>query len=178
MSSNLLTNISINLISQISTSAYTEFYKFTDLDKYEKEANFLRNISYISFSNNTLTSVKFDFKQIYTYMTSLVEIDELVYLTFTSLMFYENKVKCSCDIYDDFKFLVDIYQSKFYVISLFNRKIYKNRCFDEQNQSHNIVEHILKKNFTLFKHCNKENRLKYSVLIIYIFIGYFLIKNL
>lgn len=170
MSSNLLTNLSISSISKVSADSFVEFYKYVYMEKYENEAKFLKNLSYISFTNNTLTSVKFSFELMYTYMTGLVEIDELVYLVLTSIMFYENRVKCSCDIYNDFKFIVDLYQSKFNMINLtlMDRRISKNRCFDEHNKSYNIVKLILSNNLTLFEHCNNGTRPKCSVCLMFI----------
>jgi hypothetical protein len=99
----------------------------------------------IDLSNNVIMYLKLNFEAIYSKLSELKQygnIDNNLLLKFSSVNLYADMIRCDCNIYKDFNFLINgPFANNGYYSYLANSSISNTMCVDK-NVNYNILEEI------------------------------------
>ena len=102
----------------------------------------------INLSNNVIMYLKLNFEGVYSKISELKKygnIENNLFLKFLSVNLYADMIRCDCNIYKDFNFLINgPFTQNFYFSYLANASISNTMCVDK-NINYNIVEEIQSK---------------------------------
>ena len=109
VSKNQLTEINIASVSKSSKNLLKKIFMITEQsDAVKYVANLINQKIkiYTDFSNNSISYVHFNFREIYSVIIDQLPITTNLLLRFVSVDLSSNNIVCNCDLYDDVRFVV------------------------------------------------------------------------
>ena len=170
---NLSTN-SINIITKANAMITSQNYPAYYDSFINTQSAFTYNLN---FSSNMLTTVKFDFSDIYQLFIQVIPSESIYMLKKLSSISLNpgNPVQCDCGIYSDYNFVLNgAFNRSYLPTSLNTSQISRTYC-NFVNASFNLYKQIQSNNISLYQICPSISSASSKLFMDKIFI-YFLMK--